>query len=415
MNGAANDRIKKVLITGANFANKGAQSMLFITIDEVKKRFPEAIILFQTHEALESSNYCFEIANIDWKMMVCSLKHIRRRRMIVRFIKDCCKLAIGRSKGFLTSFKAIKQVRDVDMIIDISGFAIGEKWNKEHNERFIYKLQYAKNNNIPIYMMPQSIGPFNFEKIMDSAQADMLRQKFGTFLKVPQIIFAREKDGVNSLKSIGVIENVVLSSDLVLQNQGIDLANIYKNPPKLNLISIEKKASVALVPNFQCLRHGVEHVSIEIYTSVLEHIIGNGKEVYIIRHSNDDDDLCERLYKLIDSEHLKLINYNLSCLEYDYLIRQFEYVVGSRFHGIVHALRNNVPCIALGWAVKYQELMESVGLRDYVFDITKEISVNSILNAIDNMDWNLTENKEKVAENLKRIQKCNCFLFLDKL
>ena len=36
----------KVLITGANYNNKGAQSMLFVTIDEIKKRIPDSEIYF---------------------------------------------------------------------------------------------------------------------------------------------------------------------------------------------------------------------------------------------------------------------------------------------------------------------------------------------------------------------------------
>ena len=37
---------KKILITGANYNNKGAQSMLFVTMDEVKKRIPDCEIYF---------------------------------------------------------------------------------------------------------------------------------------------------------------------------------------------------------------------------------------------------------------------------------------------------------------------------------------------------------------------------------
>lgn len=33
--------VKRILIVGANFENKGAQSMLFITVDEIKKRIPD--------------------------------------------------------------------------------------------------------------------------------------------------------------------------------------------------------------------------------------------------------------------------------------------------------------------------------------------------------------------------------------
>ena len=37
---------KQFLITGAQFNNKGAQSMLFITVDEIRKRYENAIIWY---------------------------------------------------------------------------------------------------------------------------------------------------------------------------------------------------------------------------------------------------------------------------------------------------------------------------------------------------------------------------------
>lgn len=36
--------VKRVLIVGANFENKGSQSMLFITVDEIKKRISDCEI-----------------------------------------------------------------------------------------------------------------------------------------------------------------------------------------------------------------------------------------------------------------------------------------------------------------------------------------------------------------------------------
>ena len=36
----------RVLITGANFGNKGAQSMLFTVVSEIRKNFPDAEIFF---------------------------------------------------------------------------------------------------------------------------------------------------------------------------------------------------------------------------------------------------------------------------------------------------------------------------------------------------------------------------------
>ena len=52
--------MKKFLIIGANFINKGAQSMLFITMDEIYKRFPNAIVYFGTFEDIDESEYRFK-------------------------------------------------------------------------------------------------------------------------------------------------------------------------------------------------------------------------------------------------------------------------------------------------------------------------------------------------------------------
>ena len=50
----------KVLITGANFNNKGAQSMLFVTVDEIRKRIPDCEIYFGCGLAdPKLSNVCF--------------------------------------------------------------------------------------------------------------------------------------------------------------------------------------------------------------------------------------------------------------------------------------------------------------------------------------------------------------------
>ena len=404
--------MKKVLITGANFNNKGAQSMLFVCIDEIRRRFPDAKILFQTKEIIDESNYHFEIVWIgldDFKIANGCIS-----KSLSRIAKDCVKLVLGRKQGFLRVFRDIGKIKDVDLVIDISGFSIGEKWEKSHNEGYINKIKFAKKYNVPFYMLPQSIGPFHFEKNMSFEQAEKLRRDYAIYLKYPKIIYARERDGERCLAQLGITENVKRSSDLVLQNNGIDPSNIFKKTP-VNQAADEEilTGSVALVPNFQIIRHGSEKTAFAVYQRVIEQLLKNQRDVYIIRHSNDDKELCDKLYSSIASDKLHLINKDLSCLEYDSLIRKFDYVIGSRFHGIVHALRNGVPCIALGWAIKYQELLDSVGQRKYVFDATNENKIDEIIAAIDDMEAKMDENKSIVRKHLEEIRKNNCFSFLD--
>ena len=59
-----------------------------------------------------------------------------------------------------------------------------------------------------------------------------------------------------------------------------------------------------------------------------------------------------------------------------YCLKQFQFIVASRFHAIVHAFKNGIPCIALGWATKYYDLMKQFGQEQYMLDgIVKKSAV----------------------------------------
>ena len=44
--------MKNFMITGANFRNKGAQAMLFVTVSELRQRYPDFDIFFDSLEDL---------------------------------------------------------------------------------------------------------------------------------------------------------------------------------------------------------------------------------------------------------------------------------------------------------------------------------------------------------------------------
>ena len=83
----------------------------------------------------------------------------------------------------------------------------------------------------------------------------------------------------------------------------------------------------------------------------------------------------------------------------------------GRFHGIVHAYKNNVPCLLLGWAVKYQDLAQLMYQARYIFDITApNVDVSDIFSAIDDMNSNLVLNKKILRERLAQVQRrSTCF------
>ena len=400
---------KNILISGANFINKGAQAMLFVTVDEIKKRMPGSNIYFASMGDADMEGYAFHdvFASDDAKAIALDRNRITVR--YIRFLKDFVKMLIGRKDNLFRSDELVKQMPSLDLIIDISGYNLGSKWSVQIQESYLDNLRLAKKYDIPIVLMPQSFGPFDYE-----ADQFFLKDEIANLLPYAKKIYAREKEGYQMLKDEFHLRNTELSSDLVLQNKGIDLKNIFSEPRQFVVPEIKSNAA-AIVPNWQCFKHGNENDILSIYKRIIEALLDKGKEVYILAHSSDDLDSCKDIFALCKSEHLHLLKNDFSCLEYDELVKRFDFIVCSRYHGAVHAYRNCVPCILLGWAVKYEELAQLFEQRKYSFDLTSEdLDISKITDAIETMCMNGRKESRIIQDKLESIRKENCFDFLSK-
>ena len=343
--------MKRVLITGANMENKGAQSMLFVAVDELKKRYKDVQVYF----AYSSGNFDEEKYNFKGVYYTGVTKKIALGQngfynYMKRSVKDCAKWILGKRTALWKAKELKTLMSKMDMIIDVSGFQLGDKWDITTNQEFLNNIRLAKKYNIPIYLMPQSFGPFHYK---DKSILKDIEEE----LKYPEIIFAREIQGKDMLEKEFGLTNVRLYSDMVLQNTGIDPKNIYKKDVKLNYTKITGRGNVGIVPNTKCLKHGDQDKIYGLYMKLMDTILAKGKKIYLFTHSSEDKIMCEYLknqYK--DNDNVVLITEEMTCLEYDEFVNQLDFQIGSRFHGLVHAFRNDVPCIALGWAVKYDEL-----------------------------------------------------------
>ena len=100
----------------------------------------------------------------------------------------------------------------------------------------------------------------------------------------------------------------------------------------------------------------------------------------------------------------------------DKIIQGFQFAVVSRFHGAVHSYKNCIPCIVLGWAVKYKELAKYMNQEEFSFDITEgKIQVKEILQHIEKMVHTYQNEKLEIEECLKMIQQSNCFSVLKEI
>ena len=390
----------KVIITGANFGNKGAQSMLFTTVAFLRKKYPDAKIFFAHANKTPVLNENFLFDEVYYSNDLLEIPFGS---------EDLTPKKSVQGVSWYSPQKTLDAIKDADLVIDISGFALGSKWGKNSALKFLNKIRGMRALNVPIILLPQSFGPFGFGK--DQADIDA---RLKDAMPYPVKIFAREYDGFLPLRDKYGLENVSLHPDLVLSSPPIKASDIYKVPPKISVPKVLNASCVGVVPNLRSFdRPGVSPWrTLQVYYEIINFLLKEGKIVYLFRHSMEDIKPCRWLKSLFAEDgRVVLWENNFSCFEYDAVCRQFDFLIVGRFHGIVHAYRNNVPCLLMGWAVKYKELAQLMYQSQYVFDLAaSSVDVRKIFTAIRDMEDNLSLNKKTLRERLAQVQEGgSCF------
>jgi polysaccharide pyruvyl transferase WcaK-like protein len=394
-----------VLITGAQFDNKGAQSLLFTTINQLRNKYKEVEIYYLPLD--DYRKYSEEVYRFH--PVYCGEAAFKYEEGgLQRYIYLCKQLV----KSILKNDVSIKEVKylhqilpRIDVWFDISGYQLSSKWPLKINIRFLNYIELANKYSIPIILMPQSFGPFEYgnnqKKIIDLIT---------TILRKADLIFAREREGYNNLRSL-VIENIKYSTDIVLQGDSIEWENIWNCKPTFSYPTLKSNNNVGIVPNFQTFVHKSRKTNLRVYKEIISVLLKMNKNIYIFRHSSDLE-ACEQIYNLYkDDNHVCLIKDEMNSLEFGMFVKQFDYIIASRYHAIIHAYKENVPVIIIGWARKYIELAELFNQTRYVFDISdmSDKCTNILLEKIKYMDNNCNDEKKEIQIKIKTIKANSCF------
>jgi len=294
-------------------------------------------------------------------------------------------------------------------VFDISGYAISSQFQNRNTLGKLSNVELFTGYGIPFYFMPQSFGPFDYQE-----NRDFIVKRIREVLPKAKKIFVREEEGYKYLKDLIGGDNLVKSYDMVLQSKGIDKANVYKEQPKINEIRIDTEHNVAVIPNMRNFDHGNTEEILKTYSDVIGQLLEWGRNVYLISHSAEDIEACTAIKdRFAGDDRVVLIKDKIDTWNYELLIRKFDYAIASRFHSIVHSYRLAVPCISLGWATKYKELLETFGQEQYIFDVRDLAGRDKLFDALKKMDQDYMTEKEKIRNRLAEIQNNNCFDLLD--
>lgn len=358
--------MKKFVITGGHFENKGAQAMLLAVIEELRARYPNSEIWAFTQRPIKQNDLVFD--HLPWD-----------GRVKIRLFLGKLRWLVGSSSNKESEKRIINVLSNADMVFDVSGFALSSQFGYYATFIYLMKIAIMKKFKCQIILLPQSFGPFNYKNIFLKI---ILLTFMKWYLRYPKKIFAREEQGYNAIKKY-TFNNLQKSVDVVLQSKNIPREMLIQSKVDyLEEIHIDKK-SVAIIPNIRNLKFNSLNNIYYIYKNLITSLVREKYNVYILRHSYDDLDLCYNLYKEFDANpQVEFFDKDYSCIEVYEIISRMEFVIASRYHSLIHAYKSGVPAIVIGWAEKYKDVMSKFEQVQYYFDIRIKIDIPIINNAL---------------------------------
>lgn len=345
----------RIVLSGVETNNKGAELMLYAILQEIERKFPQAEVFIRQTAILQGRSY----VKTSLHLHLISLSFLK---------KLCIKLKIY---GILRRlhlpvgiFEGYPRIEDVDYLIDGSGFAFSDQWKTtKYTLSYWYNfLKYYHAQNTKIIFLPQAFGP---------VKMDNTRKLISYLSDFADLIMPREEVSMEYLKQCHVNpQKIKLFSDFTSLVKG-------QVPERY----IYLKGGVCIIPNLRMIDKGI--ISLDDYLTILQEVIyvsqKLGKQVYLLNHEGAGDEKLAYMCRGKLKNQVEVVT-GLNGLEVKGLISTAYLCVTSRFHGVASALNSCVPCLATSWSHKYEELFKDYGQRDCVLDIT---SIDQTLSKID--------------------------------
>lgn len=377
---------ENAVVIGGGSGNKGAQAMMFRTVSNLSNYFSsDNIYVLSTPEYQptkdDSPEYRFQV--LPWTpAMKSALLSDQNTKNI----------------EYGSQLQYLRNILSDSIFIDISGYALSSQFGLSRSLDYLMNIMIANKFTSPYIVLPQSIGPFNYP----IWQKPLFRSLLLTYLDYPEIIYPREESGLKAIKKYRT-RDTKHRLDLVLQDTNYDICDIYLDPPEVRTVEIKNEA-IGIIPNTELAKRISEPYMNSIYYGITNNLLNNDFDVYIFRHSREDLEICRSIASnFVDTDGVHLLTDDFSSIELEHLLKQFNFVIASRYHSIVHAYKNHTPAIVLGWAEKYHELLKTFSQLDYFFDGRTELAISSIDTAIEDMISNHNKESQLIREEIANI------------
>jgi colanic acid/amylovoran biosynthesis protein len=389
---------------GGGFSNKGDEAMMLTVQRELTKRLPSTNFFIETSpRQLEEAYSCGLFPSASNGSRLRRVFRLASAYTTDRNVRRACRLSKIAAEG-------IARCGHLDGIVDFSGFNYSDEWGPERARRGLAWAEYCSTHNKAYICLPQAWGPFEDPDVIEAVKALCLRSS---------LLYARDRVSQSFLSGL-------MGADAHRIRIAPDIAFLFTGEsPQAGLealksIGADVKDSrlVGIAPNMRvyerCQGIGAENEYIQLMIRIAEHCIRAwDASIILVPHQ-----FCvDKVGRKDDRFLCGLIRLGVSYIDRCFTIRDYisaalakaieshlDLMIGSRFHSCVLALSSGVPAVALGWAHKYPELMELVGLSDSAL-VHTQFAERRVLDLLD-MAWeNRARSKTVIQEHLAEIRK----------
>ena len=261
----------------------------------------------------------------------------------------------------------------------------------------LYHIMLAQSMGIPVYVMPNSFGPF------DSVGSATMVKKV---LNKCKLVYSRENISSTKLNEIGVKNETLpdlafyLRADNCLSDQ---------QRKKFDSIPFKTKKCVALTmrPYRFPSSSNPEEDYLNYKNSLcgfIKYLSNNGYYPVMIEHTFSDTEHEKDMSCITDvaemlgnsCEYGIYSDLSLDSRQLKYVYSNFECIVGTRFHSVIFSIASGVPAIAITYGGnKGQGIMKDMNLDEYALPIN-ELSTEILIKKFNK----LNENIELVRSNI---------------
>jgi len=415
----------KILVTGLCLSqNLGGPAMALTLVDQLTLRMPGAEFLFAVDaisyplERKWATHYGLEIVEGDNVVSFLLNTHpILKwsRKVYRRMRKPSVPKALLDYEGIHERF--MQAYRESDVIVSMRGVSyVGDGMKGFFEGPLSYSdLHYAKKHNKPFAHFVQSFGPFDDWKVRYFARRDFEYVDF---------IPARGRESAQHCRKIVADPQKVYDfPDIAIL---LPAADEKWTSAYLQRLGLLERGYLVLSPSSvihqlpSCPHGGTGEDHVRSFYLIARKQLTRGETLLFLPHMYSDDkrqcdrEVCRKVIRLLDEggtdcSRCRIVEDDLDVWQAKGLISKSKGGVFSRYHAIVAAVSTATPVVAIGWNIKYQDIMDYYGISSMAIDSRdrspEEIAAFGVekIEAYRHQDFTPLL-REKQKENVERVE-----------